>query len=192
MNRLFFVVCCVMSSVLMFVSAGQAQQADATPQSTPKTPEMSKEQQALEHLLEQGAKLAPTPLPEPKGSQDEPARAAYAKAYYEALIKEVDHRVQVFYWQLFSTKIIFFTVLLLVFIGMVFSGMQFYKSIKYVPKPGEHPPDSPVTEFEASTSGIKVSSPVLGIVILVISLAFFYLYLVHVYPIEELGAVITK
>jgi len=31
-----------------------------------------------------------------------------------------------------------------------------------------------------------VSSPVLGVVILVISLAFFYLYLVHVYPISEL------
>jgi len=31
-----------------------------------------------------------------------------------------------------------------------------------------------------------VASPVLGVVILVISLAFFYLYLVYVYPIEEI------
>jgi hypothetical protein len=31
-----------------------------------------------------------------------------------------------------------------------------------------------------------VSSPVLGVIILVISLGFFYLYLVYVYPISEI------
>jgi hypothetical protein len=31
-----------------------------------------------------------------------------------------------------------------------------------------------------------VSSPVLGVVILGLSLMFFYLYLLHVYPINEL------
>ena len=44
----------------------------------------------------------------------------------------------------------------------------------------------PVTSFSASATGISVSSPVLGVIILVISLAFFYLYLVYVYPISEL------
>jgi hypothetical protein len=42
------------------------------------------------------------------------------------------------------------------------------------------------TELEISKSGVKVSSPILGVIILVISLAFFYLYLVYVYPIEEI------
>ena len=42
------------------------------------------------------------------------------------------------------------------------------------------------TEFSASLKGIKVSSPILGVVILIISLAFFYLYLVYVYPIEDI------
>ena len=42
-----------------------------------------------------------------------------------------------------------------------------------------------VTELEASVKGIKVSSPVLGVIILVISLLFFYLYLAFVYPIQE-------
>jgi hypothetical protein len=40
------------------------------------------------------------------------------------------------------------------------------------------------TDIEFSGKGIKVSSPVLGVVILAISLGFFYLYLRHVYPIE--------
>ena len=43
-----------------------------------------------------------------------------------------------------------------------------------------------VTTFSASAKGIEVSSPVLGVIILVISLAFFYLYLVYVYPVTEL------
>ena len=42
-----------------------------------------------------------------------------------------------------------------------------------------------VTQIEASLQGIKVSSPVLGVIILTISLLFFYLYLYFVYPIEN-------
>jgi hypothetical protein len=55
-------------------------------------------------------------------------------------------------------------------------------------KTGSAGPTEPesITEFEASAKGIKVSSPVLGVIILVISLAFFYLYLVYVYPISEI------
>jgi hypothetical protein len=53
---------------------------------------------------------------------------------------------------------------------------------------GAHP--APPTEeqkstLEMGTSGVKVSSPVLGVIILVVSMGFFYLYLKTVYPIEE-------
>jgi hypothetical protein len=47
-------------------------------------------------------------------------------------------------------------------------------------------PEATSTTLEASATGIKLSSPVLGVIILALSLAFFYLYLVHVYPIEEI------
>lgn len=42
-----------------------------------------------------------------------------------------------------------------------------------------------VTKIEASLQGIKVSSPVLGVIILIISLLFFYLYLIFVYPVKD-------
>ncbi len=42
------------------------------------------------------------------------------------------------------------------------------------------------TRLKASAKGIEIDSPILGVVILVISLLFFYLYLVYVYPIEEI------
>jgi hypothetical protein len=39
------------------------------------------------------------------------------------------------------------------------------------------------TDIDINPKGIKISSPVLGVIILTISLAFFYLYLKSVYPI---------
>jgi hypothetical protein len=39
-------------------------------------------------------------------------------------------------------------------------------------------------EIEVSASGAKVSTPVIGVIILTLSLAFFYLYLKFVFPIE--------
>jgi len=42
------------------------------------------------------------------------------------------------------------------------------------------------TDLELSTTGVKVSSNILGVVILSLSLAFFYLYLAFVYPIQEI------
>ncbi|MDR8390597.1 hypothetical protein NC796_05570 [Aliifodinibius sp. S!AR15-10] len=107
-------------------------------------------------------------------------------AYYEYRVSGFAHRKNVFAWQLFSTKLIFWSVLILVFSGIAFSGIQFYKSIKLGPDEGAGPTGGTATEFEASAKGIKVTSPVLGVIILVISLAFFYLYLVYVYPISEI------
>lgn len=106
-------------------------------------------------------------------------------AYYEYRVTGFQHRKEVFAWQLFSTKLIFWSVLFLVFSGICFSGIQFYKSISRELPEGAVSQES-VTEFEASAKGIKVTSPVLGVIILVISLAFFYLYLVYVYPISEI------
>jgi septal ring-binding cell division protein DamX len=123
------------------------------------------------------------------------------KAYYDYRTHGFDHRKAVFAWQLLSAKIIFAIVVLLVAIGIYFSWIQFTAGMK---KESTSPPaskatptettqDTPappqepaVTTLEASPSGIKVSSPVLGVILLVISLAFFYLYLVYVYPIEEI------
>ncbi len=48
------------------------------------------------------------------------------------------------------------------------------------------------TELEISSNGVKVNSPVPGVIILVISLAFFYLYLVYLCPIENVFWGIVK
>ena len=97
------------------------------------------------------------------------------RAEYQYNINGALHREKVFKWQLISSKLIFFVVIILVIMGIVFSGLQFKKGTG----------DSR-TELEFSKAGIKVSSSILGVIILVISLMFFYLFLIYVYPIEEI------
>jgi ethanolamine transporter EutH len=76
----------------------------------------------------------------------------------------------------------FLTVLILVASGIVFAAVQFRAGLGRRRADGKEM----TTELELATTGLKVSSPVLGVIILLISLAFFYLYLVYVYPISEL------
>ncbi len=103
---------------------------------------------------------------------------AAMQRYYEYLFSGFEHRQRVFEWQLLSSKVIFGVVLVLVFAGIYFAAVQFHIALREKIK--EEP-----SQIEASLTGIKVSSSVLGVIILVISLLFFYLYLVYVYPITE-------
>ena len=112
------------------------------------------------------------------------------KAEIEYGIANYHHRQKVFNWNHTSSVVIFWVVISIVAVGLFFSGVQFYISLKRgnatsdEHKSASNSPES-VTEFEASLSGVKIRSSILGIIILVISLAFFYLYLIHVYPVSE-------
>ena len=122
------------------------------------------------------------------------ALQASLTAYYQYRKSGYVHRRAVFDWQLLSSKVIFYLVILLVLLGVYFSWLQFMAEHRKPPRPAaEADPDGAeaprrglFTTFKAGSGGLEVSSPVLGIVILAISLAFFYLYLTHVYPITEI------
>lgn len=115
------------------------------------------------------------------------------RAYYDYRISGLRHRAEVYAWQLTSSQITFVVVIFLVLVGIFFSWLQFRISLRPKPAPAsagaapsaETAVAAAVTEISASLEGIKVSSPVLGVVILVISLLFFYLYLAYVYPISQ-------
>lgn len=115
---------------------------------------------------------------------DDSTRQVFKRArmqYFNYFIEGYKHRQNVFHWQLLSSKIIFIVVVLLVFSGIIFAAIQFYDGLKNSLRQ-----TSQTTTFEAGKGGLKVSSPILGVIILVISLVFFYLYLVYVYPIKEI------
>ncbi len=103
------------------------------------------------------------------------------RSYYEYRMSGYQHRMKLFQWQFFSSKIIFYTVLFLVLAGVYFAAVQFHSGLRR--KTGDEAEET--TEFIFTLKGMQVKSPVLGVVILVISLAFFYLYLFFVYPIEN-------
>lgn len=126
--------------------------------------------------------LAPETGAAPAGAP--PASEATLRAWdasrerlYRYHSEALDHRMTVFRWQYRSSVAIFAVVVLIVAVGLYFSWMQFHAS----DRGREIKPSS----LEASAGGLKVSSPVLGVIILALSLGFFYLYLVHVYPIFE-------
>jgi hypothetical protein len=106
------------------------------------------------------------------------------------------HQEKVFKWQLFSSKIVFWTVNLIVLAGLVFSGVQFYLALRMpvqhqgVPdrKGRDHSLENPMyTEIEITYQSVKVKTAIVGVIILAISLAFFYLYLHFIYPIQPIG-----
>jgi hypothetical protein len=116
---------------------------------------------------------------------------ASMRRYYEYRTEGYDYRSRVFEWQLLSSRVIFAAVLLLVASGIYFAAVQFRIAMEMLRRAGASgaPTDSAEkllhSEIDASGKGIAVNSSVLGVTILALSLAFFYLYLVYVYPIQN-------
>ena len=113
--------------------------------------------------------------------EDQVTRDVCWQAYQARMnyyIGAMGHRSRVFWWQHMASRAIFLVVISLVTVGVYFAWVQFRKDIAGPPKEEQH-------QIELATSGLKVSSPVLGVIILVVSLAFFYLYLVYVFPIID-------
>lgn len=84
--------------------------------------------------------------------------------------------------QQFIGLTVFCVAVVLVAVGVVFAWMQFRIAMRHA-KSGEILPASTI---KASIGSIEVSSSVLGILILALSLAFFYLYLRYVFQLSVL------
>jgi hypothetical protein len=104
------------------------------------------------------------------------AYLAALRGLYDYQARGFEHRSRVFAWQFYSSLMIFAIVHLIVLMGLYFSWMQFRQGWA----------TGLESEMELSTTGIKIRSSVLGVIILTLSLAFFYLYLVYIYPIREI------
>lgn len=160
--------------------------ATLTSGQTPDTARIKKANKILEELSKAAESKSQVPVLPPEQMSD-----TLRKSYEQHYLFQIDHNHRTFDWHLLSSKIIFYMVMFLVLSGITFSGLQFYKSVlekKSRPK-GALPPEADKPEnstIKASLQGIEVSSPVLGILILIISLLFFYLYLVYVYPVTML------
>ena len=133
----------------------------------------------------------------PSDSAVEKAYSRAMEAYYYALERKnlsdaatidslksynnwaLTNRKKVIEKQQVYAKIIFALVIIIVLSGITFSALQFYNGIKFSKRKG---PVSDTT-FKATLSGIEISSSILGVIILTLSIVFFYLYLTMVYPV---------
>jgi hypothetical protein len=109
------------------------------------------------------------------------------------------HAMEAYKWQLLSAKIIFFVSILIVIMGLYLSYLQFQSSRTDNERKGERMKkkivgkdsevdknDSPsVTSFHIGKEGIKIDSAVIGLVILVVSIAFFFMYLNFAFHINH-------
>jgi len=148
------------------------------------------------------------PTPEKRGTTAMPAtpdsvvlgdpvtRQRYLDAmqrYYQYRANGYEYRSRVFEWQLLSSRVIFIVVLALVSAGIYFAAVQFRVAMRAAMRPATavesttRPTQAATlaTTLEVSAKGIVVNSSVMGLIILALSLAFFYLYLVYVYPIND-------
>jgi len=132
-----------------------------------------KSQSPLPPLLPEDGGAAPQSESVPSANPS-PAHADYNDAYWKYQRGSLDHLRKIYAWQYLSSIVIFFVVIFLVLMGVLFSWLQF-KAAAYK---GES------EELDASMQGVKITSSTLGVVILVLSMCFFYLYLRYVYPIN--------
>jgi hypothetical protein len=97
----------------------------------------------------------------------------------------LEYNVDVFRWQGFSTKVMFWIVILLTLSGLAFAGIQFWLTFRHYDSRKEREAPKMDAEAKVSASGLEFKTPVLGVTVLFISMAFLFLYMRYVYPIEE-------
>ena len=83
----------------------------------------------------------------------------------------------------FQQQLTFNVIILTVVIVIIVTGLMF--SYIHMKKTSTDPTQE--TSIEITRDGLKIRSSVIGLLILIVSLVFFYLYLTEVYTIEELS-----
>ena len=106
----------------------------------------------------------------------------------------LQHMERAFLWQYYSSIMIFAIVVCIVITGLFLSYRQFrlqeWKAMnpqKTVTASAEGTSEFTTTTLEFGKEGVKINSAVIGLIILSLSLAFFFLYLKYVYPIQVLS-----
>ncbi len=123
-------------------------------------------------------------------SEESKYNSMMKQSFTNQYVFNVEHQKRTFTQQYFSSIFIFIMVVIIVCMGLVLSYKQFKlneeivrHSMKQNNGTIEKGTDTSAS-MEVSKDGIKMNTAVIGLMILVISLVFFFLYLTYVYPIE--------
>ena len=134
------------------------------------------------------------------------AEYKYHREYLDYWSFSLANRRRMLVFQYYSKIVTFGLVIIIVLSGLVFSALQFLQAFiihKITSTPGQSAAGTPQTDaagiaqstpttappqtqLELSLSGVKITSSVIGLLILIVSIAFFYLYVQVIYPITEI------
>lgn len=111
------------------------------------------------------------------------ADVRYYETYYKFLEKKSVIHLEKFEWQARASEVLLWVVVFVVVSGIAFSGFQLLLGAgvlggkKWVGQPQE-------TSIEVSASKFRLSSSVIGLVILVLSIVFLHMFLGEVYRLR--------
>ena len=104
------------------------------------------------------------------------AYVAAKKKQYEYQIAEMDVTIAAFQTARIASNVVLGLVVLVVIAGITFAGFQLWKSVSIAGV-------QQTSDLELSASKVRVTSSVVGVVVLVISIAFLFIYTKEIYPI---------
>lgn len=105
------------------------------------------------------------------------AQNEYTKKYYSYLSQKTDIYIEQFKWQRSASERLLWLVVTVVISGILFSGVQLWRASSTKDL-------GPESSIEIASSKIKITSSVVGLIVLVISIVFFYFFLTEVYTVK--------
>jgi hypothetical protein len=106
----------------------------------------------------------------------------YYKSYYEYLEKINEVQINKFIWQDRASEVTLWLVVIVVISGLSMSAFQLFIAFR-------RPDHSTDTTIDLSAQNFRVTSSVVGIVVLLISIGFLFLFLREVYNIKMVSIV---
>jgi hypothetical protein len=119
---------------------------------------------------------------------DPQLQSAYIEAQtkqYQYIAKMMEINIRVLNAQRWASYAILFLVVIVVLSGISFAGIQLWKSISAAGV-------QPTTDLELSAAQVRITSNIVGVIVLTISLVFLYIFTTEVYPIHLVQAPIAS
>jgi hypothetical protein len=122
------------------------------------------------------------------------AKYDLGKKQYEYESWRIDYTKTLYRYQMYSSVVLLILSIAVLGCGLFFSYMQFQDRLKNIHPNILEPSnvndqkennDEIKTSLRISMAGIEISSSIIGLLILCVSLAFFYLYIANIYPILD-------
>jgi len=111
----------------------------------------------------------------------EEQKLATAQMKYEVF--RYEHNQMVFEWELFVSKMLFWIILLFIATGICLSVLQFINSNKIRRRTDA----KDISTLSISEKGVEIKTAFIGLLLLIVSLGFLYLYMYTAYPIKYIN-----